>query len=327
MIILLFFLVASRRRSNFLFFFSSRRRHTISLRDWSSDVCSSDLTNMPNGVLIHYWMKEKPGKGEIVKIEILSDDKVIRTFSSEKKEPEGDLKEQAEKKELEKDKDKPLEVKQGLNRFLWDMRVFKPTLAPKAVFNEGEKAPPKVGPGKYTLRVTVGSKSFTETAEVLPHPQGPATTEELKAQFDLLSSIRDRLSETHETVLKIRDARELAKELGERAQRLGKGDALKKRAEALGEKLTAVELELTNPEIKADEDDLNYEPKLDHDFVNLDGVVASADRKPTAGSVRMYAELKARLEAIVKEYQALLEKDVAEFNRAAEEAKLPRVAP
>src|SRR6266496_71752 len=28
----------------FFFFFSSRRRHTRSLRDWSSDVCSSDLT-------------------------------------------------------------------------------------------------------------------------------------------------------------------------------------------------------------------------------------------------------------------------------------------
>src|SRR6266496_4629115 len=27
----------------FYFFFSSRRRHTRSLRDWSSDVCSSDL--------------------------------------------------------------------------------------------------------------------------------------------------------------------------------------------------------------------------------------------------------------------------------------------
>src|SRR5699024_11895536 len=27
----------------FVFFFSSRRRHTISKRDWSSDVCSSDL--------------------------------------------------------------------------------------------------------------------------------------------------------------------------------------------------------------------------------------------------------------------------------------------
>src|SRR5690349_23561291 len=30
-------------RDELLFFFSSRRRHTTSLRDWSSDVCSSDL--------------------------------------------------------------------------------------------------------------------------------------------------------------------------------------------------------------------------------------------------------------------------------------------
>src|SRR3989440_2109304 len=29
--------------STFFFFFSSRRRHTRSDRDWSSDVCSSDL--------------------------------------------------------------------------------------------------------------------------------------------------------------------------------------------------------------------------------------------------------------------------------------------
>src|SRR5699024_484033 len=30
----------------FFFFFSSRRRHTRSKRDWSSDVCSSDLKYM-----------------------------------------------------------------------------------------------------------------------------------------------------------------------------------------------------------------------------------------------------------------------------------------
>src|SRR5437588_3133171 len=32
------------------FFFSSRRRHTRSLCDWSSDVCSSDLHTNPCGV-------------------------------------------------------------------------------------------------------------------------------------------------------------------------------------------------------------------------------------------------------------------------------------
>src|SRR5699024_12030794 len=31
------------------FFFSSRRRHTRSKRDWSSDVCSSDLHELQSG--------------------------------------------------------------------------------------------------------------------------------------------------------------------------------------------------------------------------------------------------------------------------------------
>src|SRR5947209_9952753 len=34
-------------RVPFLYFFSSRRRHTRYWRDWSSDVCSSDLTVAP----------------------------------------------------------------------------------------------------------------------------------------------------------------------------------------------------------------------------------------------------------------------------------------
>src|SRR5690606_40370385 len=34
----------------FFFFFSSRRRHTRFSRDWSSDVCSSDLF-IPSGVI------------------------------------------------------------------------------------------------------------------------------------------------------------------------------------------------------------------------------------------------------------------------------------
>src|SRR5699024_11740334 len=32
-----------------VFFFSSRRRHTRSKRDWSSDVCSSDLVSLEDG--------------------------------------------------------------------------------------------------------------------------------------------------------------------------------------------------------------------------------------------------------------------------------------
>src|SRR5204863_3426823 len=51
----------------FFFFFSSRRRHTRSLRDWSSDVCSSDLRARADAAkedLYIRWVRLDPGGGE-----------------------------------------------------------------------------------------------------------------------------------------------------------------------------------------------------------------------------------------------------------------------
>src|SRR2546421_8032353 len=49
------------------FFFSSRRRHTRSDRDWSSDVCSSDLAapqHRPNGIGAYFrkWDRALPSR-------------------------------------------------------------------------------------------------------------------------------------------------------------------------------------------------------------------------------------------------------------------------
>src|SRR3712207_9525918 len=41
----------------YFFFFSSRRRHTRYWRDWSSDVCSSDLTDEYNSPRSKYWQR------------------------------------------------------------------------------------------------------------------------------------------------------------------------------------------------------------------------------------------------------------------------------
>src|SRR5699024_11853120 len=45
--LLLLLQVLLTRLHQHFFFFSSRRRHTRSKRDWSSDVCSSDLSTLP----------------------------------------------------------------------------------------------------------------------------------------------------------------------------------------------------------------------------------------------------------------------------------------
>src|SRR2546422_2833323 len=47
----------------FFFFFSSRRRHTRCSRDWSSDVCSSDLTPHYVGTMQINVINPPPGGG------------------------------------------------------------------------------------------------------------------------------------------------------------------------------------------------------------------------------------------------------------------------
>src|SRR5690606_40268038 len=44
------------------FFFSSRRRHTRFSRDWSSDVCSSDLVELAGDVSLRLEAAQVPGE-------------------------------------------------------------------------------------------------------------------------------------------------------------------------------------------------------------------------------------------------------------------------
>src|SRR5690606_40188836 len=61
-----------------LFFFSSRRRHTRFSRDWSSDVCSSDLLLSRNfaakgaKVAIHYNSDNTKAEGEKTLADIIN---------------------------------------------------------------------------------------------------------------------------------------------------------------------------------------------------------------------------------------------------------------
>ena len=283
--------------------------------------------NLPNGVIVNYWLREKPGKKDTVRVEIFAGDSLLRSFSSAKRDPERTLEEQAARAESEQDRDKPLEPHGGFNRFVWDMRVLKPTLVPKAVFNEGDKSPPKVGAGTYSVRLTSHGRTLTERFEVRPQPNADATAADLKAQYDLLAAIRDRLSESHTAVLTVRDVRQQVKALVEHAERAGHAGDLKDRAKALDEKLAAVESDLINPEIKADEDDLNYPPKLDHDFTALAGVVGSADARPTDGSVVYYHVLEKDLAAIRHRLDEVLSHDLAEFNAAVRARGIEPVVP
>ncbi len=280
--------------------------------------------NPPNGVTIDYWLKEKPvekpkGK-DVLEIEILDGDTVLRTFTSEKP-PEP-----AEGAPLpEESREKPLEPKQGINRFVWDTRMLRPQLVPKAVL-WGNRLGPKVAPGTYKVRLTKGDTVLTESFEIRPHPEHHVTAADLAKQAAFLRDIRDRITDTHEAVVRIRDVKAQLKEMATRAEKLGKKEPVSTKAKALTEKLEAIETKLVNPKLKAPEDVLNFAPALDHQFVGIATAAGSADGAPRPVEQEYYAELKAKLDTLLSEMNGLLGKDLADFNAAVRDAGIPPVA-
>jgi hypothetical protein len=126
-------------------------------------------------------------------------------------------------------------------------------------------------------------------------------------------------------VLKIRDVKAQIKVIADHAKKTGKEEAIGSKAKALTEKLTTIEEKLINPEIKANEDDLNFLPKLDHEFTNIAGEVGSADTKPTASQEAYYRLLKKQLDAILAEFKDVVDHDVADFNAAVQAQKIAPV--
>jgi photosystem II stability/assembly factor-like uncharacterized protein len=276
--------------------------------------------NPPNGVLVSYWLKEKPAEKEIMTVEFLEKDKVLRTYSSEKKKSE----EGQASGEDDESEDKPLEPKAGLNRVTWDMRILRPTLVPKAVV-WGTREGPRVAPGTYSVRLKYGDQTFRQPVEVRKHPDVAATAEDLKSQFRLLSDVRDRIEETHDAVAKIRDVKTQVQAIGERAEKLGKGTALKEKGKAFSDRLAEIEKKLVNPELKSNQDVLNFPPALDHQLVGIAVAASSADFKPTDSSWIYYKEVSGKLSALLAELDSVLSKDLADFNAMVRSSEIPPV--
>ena len=284
--------------------------------------------NPPNGVLVSYYLKEKPGEKEFVTVEFLEGDRVLRSFTSEKKTREGEEAAGAGGGGGggfgDDEGEKPIEPKAGLNRLVWDMRIVKPSLLPKAII-WGNSQGPKVAPGTYAVRVKYTGQTLTESFEVRPNPNAGATAEDLKKQYDLLREAREGLSACHDGVQQIRDIKNQVREIGDRAEKLGKGKTLKENGKALSDKLTAIEKKLVNPDIKSSQDVLNFEPALDHQFAGLATVAASSDAKPTDSSPVYLKQVQGELAAVQAELKAVLDKDLADFNAEVRKQDVPPV--
>ena len=140
--------------------------------------------------MVHYYLKSKNDSSKI-KLEFMDKDgTIIKTYSS------------TSKKRGEK-----IESKEGFNRFVWNMRYPDAESFPGLIMWSGSVRGPSAMPGKYNVRLTVDGQVMDSEFEIIPDPRSKSTPEDYKAQFDFLLSVRDKVTETHQSIKQIRKVR------------------------------------------------------------------------------------------------------------------------
>ncbi|MFN8513158.1 MAG: glycosyl hydrolase, partial [Chloroflexia bacterium] len=216
-------------------------------------------------------------------------------------------------------------TKVGLNRFNWNARYPDATNVPGTVMWAGSVTGPLAPPGRYTVELTVNGETHSASFNFVKDPRTAATQADLDAQFALLRQIRDKLSETHDTVLSIRAIRQQVDNWVERTKGSEQAEAIAAKAKALRDALTEIENELTQTRSKAHEDPLNFPIQLNNKLAALAGVVASADAAPTEGSRGVFTDLSTRVDLQLGQLREILASELADFNAAVRETELPPV--
>ncbi len=93
----------------------------------------------------------------------------------------------------------------GLNRFALPILYPGARGVPEAL-SAGITAP-IAPPGRYAVRLTVDGQSWERPVEILPDLRVATTPAEFQAQFELMIAIRDKVSQVHDAVNRLRDVR------------------------------------------------------------------------------------------------------------------------
>ncbi|MEP7338701.1 MAG: glycosyl hydrolase [Acidobacteriota bacterium] len=276
--------------------------------------------NPAAGASLWFYLRDKP-KGDI-SLEILdATGKSVKKFSS--KAPETPAVEGGGGRFGGAPARVPTE--KGLNKFAWDLRYADAVRVPGMILWSGNTSGPRAVPGNYQVKLTVDGKTLTETFEVRKDPRVSTTQEEFQKQFDLLTKIRDKFSETSEAILSIRDVRKQANDYAARVKGEPTGKPIVDAAKELSAKLTAIEEELYQTKNQSSQDPLNYPIRLNNKLAALGGSVAGADAAPTDQAYQVYDDLTGRINAQLEKLKQVMASDVPAFNKLVRDQNVPAV--
>ena len=259
--------------------------------------------NHPGGVMVYFSLKEVPDSNIAVVLSFHEPDgALIREFSNQAKE-----------------ENERLKLKQGGNRFVWDMRYPPAKKFEGMVLWWSSLDGPEAVPGEYIVRLKVGEMELEQPFTILKDPRVSSSQENLQAQFDFIQAINGKVSEAHQAIIDIREVRQQLKHFTSHWE----GDDSKKeliaRANAIDSVMTVVEKALYQTQNQSNQDPLNFPIRLTNKLAHLNSLARMGDFQPTDAELAVKEELVQAIDQQLAVFYGLKEKEIPDFNQDVKE--------
>ncbi len=264
--------------------------------------------NHPGGVMVHFYLKEKPADSVAVALTFLeANGTVIKEFSTKAK-----------------DKKNQFTVKSGSNRFVWNMRYGEAESFEGMILWWASMNGPLAMPGKYKVRLTVGKESQEAEFEILKQPTSPTTLEGYKEQFDFLRSVQEKVSEAHLVIKEIRSIREQMNTYTKRIKDNPEMKDLVDKAKAIDKKMTEVEEALYQTKNRSGQDPLNFPIRLTNKLAHLNAL-ADGEFPPTQQMYTVKEELAKSIDEQLNIFQTVKAQELPLFNQMVKQKALDAI--
>ena len=270
--------------------------------------------NPKSGVTFEYYL-DKDADTLDLELEIMHKGKLIRTYTNKKQKdfkswPGGPSKPQA------------LPAKKGYNRFTWNFR--KATLpAVEKVFVYGSYAGSRVGPGTYTLRLTLDGLTSETEVNILPNPKVKGSTAEYAEQQAVLDRIEGAIKSMHESVSAMRSAKSQLEGYAKLLKENEKAADLLEKGKSLIERIDSWEQNLIQPKQKTFQDVINFNNQLNAEFMELKSYVDAPEPKVTQGAKERLADLMADWNVYETERNTIVDDEMQSYNQLYKELGIP----
>ncbi len=292
--------------------FKPDKAYRMQQSGWGRANPKLEGTNHPNGAIIHYYIPELT-ETDTVQIEIReANGALIQGYSSHAKEDK-----------TNPAATKPLKVKSGGNRFVWNMQYPGFTAFKGMVLYSSPNRGPKAVPGKYKVILRYNGEVSEADLTIVKDPRLPNSQQDFQDQFDFLIAVRDQVSRANEAIVSIR---KIKRDLDYLKGKANDQSGLRGILQDFETKLSVVENNIHMTKNQSRQDPLNYGIRINNRLAFLMADSQRGDYPPTNQAREFFEEVKKELDVEIQALDTLMSTYVGQINSKVSDSQIKMIS-